>query len=286
MTVELALGALRAAVDPDLGGALLNWRIGDTDLLRPAPRTPRRVDEAACFALVPYANRIADGRFELAGRAARLPATWPGETHALHGDGWSSRWTVESIGPAQVEMVLKAADSRWPWRYAARQAVRLEPGALVLTIAVTNVDATPGAFGVGLHPYFPAAGSARLTTEVEGVWLTDAARLPVRWTSGSLFADWTRGAAVRGDTEIDNCHTGWSRMARLDLGPERPALALTASEALAFLHVYASPDRDTFCVEPVSHAPNAFNMPDPQSQGVRILAPGETLAAEMRLQIL
>ena len=61
--LELAHGDLRLALDPALGGALLSFRKGDVDLLRPTPAGASDVLETACFPLVPYANRIADGRF-------------------------------------------------------------------------------------------------------------------------------------------------------------------------------------------------------------------------------
>jgi aldose 1-epimerase len=286
MTLDLAMGSQRLTLDPALGGAVLRWRLGDTHLLRPTSTGAGDVLEAASFPLVPYANRIAGGRFGFGGRTAHLPPNMAGQRHPLHGDGWRGDWTVEAVGADHAELVFAPATSAWPWRYAARQAVRLEAGALVMSLAVTNLDDAPGPFGLGFHPYFPCAGQARLTADVGGVWLADAEVLPERWVAGSPLADWPAGAAVRGRALIDHCHTGWTGEARIDLGPGQPSLRLTASEALGCLHIYAPPDQDFFCVEPVSHVPNGVNMDEPTAHGVRVLAAGETLAAEVRLQIL
>lgn len=286
MTLTLALGSQRLFLDPARGGAVLGWRFGDMDLLRPTPAGSTDVLQTAAFPLTPYANRIADGRFEFGGRTAQLAPNLPGHRHPLHGDGWRAAWMLESRGAAHAELVFAPRESAWPWRYAARQTIRLERDALVMTLAVTNRDDAAGPFGLGFHPYFPHADEARLTADVAGVWLTDTDLSPQRWVAGSPLADWPAGAAVRRGEPIDNCHTGWKGAARIDLGPGRVSLALTASEALGCLHVYAPLDQDFFCVEPVSHVPNALNMPDPQGQGMRVLEPGETLAAEMRLQIM
>lgn len=286
MILDLALGAQRLSINPALGGAVLGWRLGDTDLLRPTPVGTADVLQTASFALVPYANRIACGRFGFGGRMAVLAPNMGDHPHPLHGDGWRGAWQVETAGTGHAEMVFAPTASAWPWRYSARQAIRLEREALVMTLSVTNRDDAPGPFGVGFHPYFPNAGEARLTADVGGVWLADAEVLPERWVAGSPLADWPHGAAVQGPELIDHCHTSWSGRARIDLGRERPSLLLTASEALRCLHIYAPPGEDFFCVEPVSHAPNAVNMAEPAAHGVRVLGPGETLAAEMRLQIM
>lgn len=286
MTLDLALGSQRLTLDPARGGAVLRWRLGDTDLLRPTPTGADDVLATACFPLVPYANRIAGGRFSFGGRTASLAPNMAGQRHPLHGDGWRGAWTVEARNADHAELVFVPGDSAWPWRYAARQTVRLEREALVMALSVTNLDVAPGPFGLGFHPYFPNAREARLTADVGGVWLADAEILPERWVAGSPLADWPAGAAVQGRALIDHCHTGWARAARIDLGPGRPTLGLTASEALGCLHVYAPPGEDFFCVEPVSHAPNAVNMADPAAHGVRVLSPGETLAVEMRLQVM
>ena len=49
--------------------------------------------------------------------------------------------------------------------------------------------------------------------------------------------------------------------------------------------VYTPPERDYFCVEPVSHVSNAIHMADPAAHGLRTLAPGETFEASMKLEV-
>jgi len=272
------------ALAPDLGGSVLSFTCAGRDVLRPTPDGATDILQTACFPLVPYANRIAEGRFGFGGRMATLARNMAGQAHPLHGDGWRGAWRVESLDAASAVLAFDAAGSAWPWAYGARQTLRLTASSLTLELAVTNLDAEPGPFGLGFHPYFPHAREARLTASTAGVWMADAEMLPTHWAEGTPLADWGEGAAVQGHGLIDHCHTGWTGPARLDLGADRPGLALSASPELAWLHIYTPPDEDFFCVEPVSHAPNALNRPDPLAHGVRVLQPGETLRAWMRLE--
>ena len=60
-------------------------------------------------------------------------------------------------------------------------------------------------------------------------------------------------------------------------------IALPAS--LPYLVVYTPPERDYFCVEPVSHVSNAIHMAEPAAHGLVALAPGATLEASLRLDV-
>lgn len=91
-------------VAPAVGGAVTRYwleRDGTTwEWLRPTP--PEALRDAfpyrtAAFPLVPYSNRIREGRFAFRGRAVTLPLNRPPERHAIHGHGCNrpgarSRW--------------------------------------------------------------------------------------------------------------------------------------------------------------------------------------------------
>src|SRR5262249_40206726 len=58
---------------------------------------------------------------------------------------------------------------------------------------------------------------------------------------------------------------------------------MTASPDFGFLHLYIPEGQPFLCVEPVSAIPNAVNHADPQSVGLRVLAPGEVASGWMRI---
>ena len=279
----LQAGGLRLTFDPEMGGAILSLSHDGEDLLRPTPEGATDVLETACFPLVPYANRIADGRFTFAGRTAALSRNMAGQPHPLHGDGWRGAWQVEEKGSDFVTLTFEPAATEWPWSYRARQTFRLAGRAATLALEVVNLDDESGAFGLGFHPYFPHSSTARLTTDTTGVWEASGELLPVREVAAE---PWAGGAPVRSDRLLDHCHSGWDGVARIDLGPGLPSLRLVASGELNWLHIYAPPDQDFFCVEPVSHVPNAFNMADPAGQGVWTIGPGRTFTQEISLEVM
>jgi aldose 1-epimerase len=280
--LTLEAGPMRLELAPGLGGAVTALTGAGVPWLRPTPADAADVLQTACFPLVPFANRIAHGRVAFGGRRATLPPNLPGDPHPLHGEGWRGAWTVERATRDHAVLAFASGAGAWPWRYVARQSFRLDPRGVTIRLEMINTDAVAAPGGLGFHPYFPHPDQARLTAQADGIWLTDAEHLPTRHVANGFLADWRRGAEVAGERLIDYCHTGWTGEARIDLGSTR--LRLTASPELSYLHVYAPPGEDFFCVEPVSHRPDALNGPDPVAAGVRVLAPGETLAAEMRIE--
>jgi aldose 1-epimerase len=76
-------------------------------------------------------------------------------------------------------------------------------------------------------------------------------------------------------------------VAEILLPEERLRLALTASRSLRWLHIYSPPGLDFFCIEPVSHMPNAINRSAPPAiTGHKLLAPGERFDARVTLSVV
>src|SRR5437762_883488 len=85
--VSISDGIATVDIAPAAGGAVASYRWwhngAAVDWLRPAdPSAIDRRDAGAmaCFPLVPYSNRIRDGRFEFAGRSIQLPSR-PDDPH-------------------------------------------------------------------------------------------------------------------------------------------------------------------------------------------------------------
>ncbi len=101
----LRAGALEAALSPAAGGSLLWLRHGGEDVLRPAPDNCHDPLGMANFPLIPYANRIANGRFGFDGRDYQLPRNFGDHPHSIHGTGWQAAWTVGDQGANAVRLV-------------------------------------------------------------------------------------------------------------------------------------------------------------------------------------
>ncbi|MCW4462082.1 aldose 1-epimerase [Sphingomonas sp. BT-65] len=263
---------------PALGGAIGALRHDGHDVLRPAPRGIADPLAAGCFPLVPYANRIAHGRFAFAGQEHQLPLNFGDHPHSLHGLGWQAAWTIAATGPDRATLAhTHDGGAGWPWAYRAEQRFTLAPERMRVELSLTNAADTPMPAGLGLHPYFPCDAETYLTFTAERVWLADETMLPTESAPAEAFGDWPATAPVAGTTLIDNAYDGWDGAA--GIGQRWGGFAMRG-EGARVLHLYRPPAADFFCVEPVSHLPDAINR-----DGMDVLAPGATLRLAMTLSV-
>ncbi len=128
--LTLTQGAARCVLLPQVGGSIGAWSVSGQDMLRAAGEAA----VAACdpyatagFPLVPYSNRIAEGRFEWGGKPLQLTRNFPPEPHAIHGVGFERPWQVAMRGAAAAELTYRhRPDAGWPFAFEARQRVTLE----------------------------------------------------------------------------------------------------------------------------------------------------------------
>lgn len=278
---ELRAGALRLAVRPDVGGAIAGlWHHGVAVLRSQPPEELADWRAAASFPLVPYSNRIGNGRFDWQGRRYELAPNFEGSAHPLHGVGHASAWQVEPAtgpsGPAELALTLRhRADDAWPFDFDARQLMQLGPTALRCELRVTNTSAQAAPVGIGWHPYFPKRARSRLHVECSGRWELDAASLPTQLVpQPGIDADVAH-------LDYDHGFEGWSGAARI----RDETFSLTLRSSLSRLVIYTPRDADWFCVEPVSHVANAINQPAPSALGLVTLQPGQSHSAWMALDV-
>jgi aldose 1-epimerase len=282
----LAAGDLAIEVLPECGGGIARFDFGTVPLFRPfvAGGASCSAHDLGCFPLVPFSNRIANGRLPAARGDVSL-ACLPGYApHPIHGLGWQRPWAVEHADATALDMThAHRADAHWPFDYVARQSLRLTPLALEVTLALANAGRDDMPAGIGLHPFFPATPLATLETEVAALWHADAEVLPT-WREDVPPGPGFMPARALAGTHLDNCYAGWNRRALLRWPERALALEITASATLATLVIYTPPGRDFFCVEPASHLNNGFQLEQAGAAdtGVRTLAPGETLAGTVR----
>jgi aldose 1-epimerase len=279
---SLTAGDLVVDVAPQAGGSIARFDFRGTPVFRAGSGDDPR--ELGCFPLVPFSNRIRNGRLPTPRGdlpLAPLPGMGP---HPIHGLGWQCPWAVDAADATTLAMRhVHAADPYWPFDYLARQTVRVDAYALEIALALTNCALNVMPAGIGLHPYFPATPLATLITTVADMWQAGPDVLPTHRDAvpGTLrFGD----GQVLAATRLDHCFGGWSGRATL-AWPERTlALDMEASEVLRTLIIYTPPGRDFFCVEPASHLINGFQLAAARvsDTGVCLLAPGETLAATVR----
>ncbi|MFN3559982.1 MAG: aldose 1-epimerase [Brevundimonas sp.] len=279
--IALRRGDWRLVLRPEIGGAIASLDRDGVDILRRMPDGSTDVLDAACFPLTPYANRIAGGAFAFEGRTITLPVQPAFAPHALHGDGWLSKWRVEAGSEASATLVHRHAPDQWPWPYEARQVFTLDEDGLTVALSMTNLSDTPMPAGLGLHPYFPVTGTTRLRFAATQVWGGGVDEVPTTLLPVTELFDWSGGARVTDAPFVDNAYVGGGAAVLTDAGR---TTTVTASANAGWRHIFV-PGGDFCCIEPVTHRPDAAHAPEGEASGWTVLQPGETLSMGMDVAV-
>jgi aldose 1-epimerase len=302
--VVLAAGELRLVLAPETGGAIASftreWQEGpnkrELHWLRPgtaAGLAARNPLDMASFPLVPFCNRIRDGRARFEGREIDFPPNHPGQQakHPLHGIGWLLPWQVMSASYSEAELSLDVpASQAWPWHFSATQRFELHASELAVTMTVTNHDDAAMPAGIGHHPYFPHHPGTRLRSTAQAMWRGDAEVMPVDLQTTGAVERLAEGVLLA-ELDLDNNFVGWQHSTRVDWpadwrGPAR-SVVMEADSPLDYFVLYCPRGYDHFCAEPVSQCTDWLNLLPQYGAGPlggSRVEPGQTLTARFRLR--
>ncbi len=289
--LTLAAGQLLLTLNPECGGAIASFTKKGNAVLRPVvdPNLLAQHDRSlAGYPLVPFSNRIGDGRFTWDGVQYQLARNFRGEPHTIHGNGWMHPWTVDSAGDREARLSfehrpLGSAASEWPFRYIARERFRLHDRGLDITMEVINGDSRVMPAGLGFHPYVPCGQSTTVQFDAGYVWLSGSSGLPAEKLPVSGHWDFRQPQPIE-PPKIDDCYAGWSGTVHVASGDQH-FLQITGSSVLRHLVLYTPVGRDYFAVEPVSNMSNAINHQDLADNGLVSLQPGDRLEATISFAV-
>jgi len=288
---------LQAVVAPQKGAGLLAFSLRADDRWLPLMPDARREGcdlEWASFLMIPYSNRVENGRFSFRGQDHALAC---GETHAIHGDVRRRPWRVEEVQRASIRcgfLSTAHADVNWPWPFEARAEYALEGPVMRSSLQLWNRSAEPFPAGFGWHPYFSrtlthAGEPVNLRMKVRGIY-PDARgnRIP----SGPAVPprpelDFSPGRLVDPSQFFDLCACGYDGQGAIEWPESAVRVRFDCSPALGHLVLYNPLGKPYFAVEPVTNANNGVNLlaaGDPTS-GVVVLDPGACLEACFALAV-
>ena len=220
--------------------------------------------------LMPWPNRIRDGRYSFAGRDLQLGLTDPSRGNASHGLARWAAWTVEEHTATSVSLVYRLmAQSGYPWTLDLHVLYDLSADGLVVTQTATNLSREPAPYASGAHPYL-AVGDAieglELMLPARSRVLVDDRQLTIGSEPVSGAYDFTVqrrvGDAVLDDGFGDLVHAdGRATVTLVDPGSDR-GVALWVDEHHHWLQVFTPPSqgsRPGLAVEPMTAPADAFN---------------------------
>ncbi len=284
---ELRRGEQRAVV-VEVGGGIREYSVADRPVLEPFP-LEQMCDGAHGAPLIPWPNRLAEGRYSFAGSEHQLALDEPERGNAIHG---LLRWRPWSELDHSADRVVVGARllpmPGYPFAVEVSIAYELGEDGLSVTTGARNIGETECPFGAGQHPYLsPGDGpiddctlqldaATRLLNEERHQ--IPVGREPVAGTAYDF-----RTPRRIGEQQIDDAFTDLARdasgcsRARLEC-PDGTSVELWVDEHYPFLEAYSGDTlaparrRRALAVEPMSCAPDAFRSGD----GLLRLAPGES----------
>ncbi len=291
--ITLQGDAYTARIVPAVGGIIsrLDWTApnGSQIPLLHAPfgssPTSAEPNRFGSWAMVPFANRAFAGLVDDGRRCFHVDHNNPRGGGNIHGFGWQSAWTVTDSGSAQIVLEHRRDAGRDPYRYLARQGVRLGEDGMTVALSVTNEADETLPYGLGHHPWFPCAQDTRLRMRAGGAVTLDEAFRPTgsrRLEDGGPYAE---NPVFGTGSETAWNFLDWDGIARIETPSRGLAIVLSAGESLRVPVVWAPAGAEFLCIEPQSHAIGA-----PSEEVARriaplaLLAPGETLAGWFRIR--
>ncbi len=305
MTREVAGGALPAehqlrwgdqvAGVRETGATLRRYAAGGRELVDGFPRRGWSQDGRGQL-LLPWPNRVRDGRYRFGELEHQLPLSEPERGNAIHG---LTRWLPWQAGRSESDRLLLTCQVQpqpgYPFWLELEADYRLGPGGLRVDIRAVNLGAVPAPFGAGAHPYLTLGDSpvddlvlllpahSRLKTDLRGI--PDGEPVAVE---GSEY-DFRSGRAV-GSLRLDTAFTGlpggegWEASLEDPRAPGR--LRLWADAAFGYVMAYTGDGvgdparrRRGLALEPMTCAPDAYN----NGLGLLTLPPGGSISASWGL---
>jgi galactose mutarotase-like enzyme len=245
--------------------------------------------------LHPWANRLGESSFALAGRSVSLdprsPRVHPDEgglpIHGLlAGDpGWRVERHEASVDGALLTAAYRFADpgliEMFPFPHTIRFGARLAAGSLTISTTVEASAGSPVPISFGFHPYLRLPGLERADWEIEvpvrARIVLDGRGLP----TGERRADGVAAGRLGGRTFDDAFAAppegdpfvlrGGGRRVEVALGTGYP-----------FTQLFAPPDDAVVCFEPMTAPTNALVTGGPE---LTIVEPGARYGASFSIAI-
>ena len=293
---ELVWGEQRATV-VEVGGGIRSYSVGGRAVLDPFAREAM-CDGAHGAPLIPWPNRLGDGRYSFDGMQYQLALTEPDRGNAIHGLLRWRNWSALERGSDRVMMGIRLHPmTGWPFPLELSIAYSLGPDGLTVETRARNAGKVPCPFGCGQHPYLsPGSGVLDDCVLQAGgatrILVDDQRALPCgrELVAGTEFD--FRSPRPIGSLQLDHAFTeierdadgfAWVRLTGADgrtaslwLDASYPVLQLYSGDTLA-----PERQRHGLGAEPMTCPPNALQTGD----GIVTLAPSESFVGRWGVEL-
>lgn len=300
---EIRGGGYRAvATEVGAGLRVLEYEAdGDVRPLIAGYQEDEPVAHGAGQIMVPWANRVAAGRYTFDGQPRQLDVSEPATGNAIHGLTRWSPWRLAEHRVDRVRLELSLfPHPGYPHTLELSVEYRVGTDGLAVDICARNTGVHAAPYGFGAHPYItpgvqPAEGRAdewTLHLPAERFLAVDERMIP----SGGFDVDSSpydfRKPRPIGGTPLDTAFGGLQReldgIGRIRLSaPGGNAVTLWLGRGLEWVQVFTGDAlaggarRAAVAIEPMSAPPDAFN----SGTDLKRLEPGDAVTHRWGIQV-
>ncbi|WP_445997241.1 aldose 1-epimerase family protein [Okibacterium fritillariae] len=286
LTRQASAGTVSAVIT-QVGAGIRRLSVNGIDIVPPYDEGVQR-PYGSGIVLVPWPNRIRDGKYDLEGEEMQLDLTEPDKQNAIHG---LLRFTAYDVAEQTDDSVTLSAtvypQHGYPFLLDTSVRYRLVDAGLEVTHTIENVGTGTAPTGIGTHPYVTIGDvdpdDLTVTLNCETRFTVDERLLP----TGEVPVEGTeydlRGGRRLGGLVLDD---GFGQ-AIFENGVTEHTVAaddgrvvtVWGDENFPYWQVFTTkkyPGQSTaVAIEPMTAPTDAFN----SGRDVRYLAPGETFQA-------
>lgn len=241
-------------------------------------------EKSRCIFLIPFPNRVRNGKFSFEGRGYQLPLNKPLENNAIHGFIWNRKFAMEETeGSVILSHDFKGDFPGFPFSFLTRIQYDLSASKCAVKISVSNTGEIAMPLGIGWHPYF------RLQKQINELYLqlpackhlvADGRMIPTgRKNAFSAF----QNQQLIGNKTFDDAFEfmGKQNFYETCLTDKASGRTIIVEQDAGFkyLQAYTPPDRNSIALEPMTCPANAFN----SGEGLIKLLPGETYSGVINI---
>jgi aldose 1-epimerase len=287
--IKLATDRLKLDLLPELGGRINKLVFNEFDIFLPLQIQdikPIQTYKGGCFSLVPFSNRIKNSRFNFNQFEYILTKNDP--PNAIHGHAYLGKWNVLKKTDSSAVIVYKhlANNFGWPWSYEVVQTITLEDNNIIFLLEILNKSNNPMPIGFGIHPYFNYSDNVKLKFCAQREWLGSPEEFPIKTKIIENNFNYKKGSDLWKEQKTI-CYENFYEEVEIFWLSNRKKVKIKTDKIFTHLIIHVPEHAKYFCVEPVSHPTDGFNLAYKKIENINcdVLMPNKKIKGLIKFEI-
>jgi aldose 1-epimerase len=287
--IKLTTDRLKLDLLPELGGRINKLVFNEFDIFHPLQIQdikPIQSYKGGCFSLVPFSNRIKNSRFNFNQFEYILTKNDP--PNAIHGHAYLGKWNVLKKTDSSAVIVYKhlANNFGWPWSYEVVQTITLEDNNIIFLLEILNKSNNPMPIGFGIHPYFNYSDNVKLKFCAQREWLGSPEEFPIKTKIIENNFNYKKGSDLWKEQKTI-CYENFYEEVEIFWLSNRKKVKIKTDKIFTHLIIHVPEHAKYFCVEPVSHPTDGFNLAYKNIENINcdVLMPNKKIKGLIKFEI-